>query len=66
MTPDELVADLRYAAVSRGLDDKEIALQKQNRVFFQISGAGHEAIGLALARLLRPGYDWFLDRKSVV
>src|SRR3954464_1170424 len=34
-------------------------MQKQSRVFFQISGAGHEAIGLALARLLRPGYDWF-------
>ena len=34
-------------------------MQKQSRVFFQISGAGHEAIGLALARHLRPGYDWF-------
>jgi 2-oxoisovalerate dehydrogenase E1 component len=59
MTPDELVADLRHAAVSRGLDDKEIALQKQNRVFFQISGAGHEALLLGLARSLRPGHDWF-------
>ena len=34
-------------------------MQKQSRVFFQISGAGHEALGLALARHLRPGYDWF-------
>jgi len=34
-------------------------LQKQSRVFFQISGAGHEALLLALARHLRPGYDWF-------
>ncbi len=55
----ELVEDLRLALVSRYLDDREIAWQKQNRVFFQISGAGHEALLLALARNLRPGYDWF-------
>ena len=55
----ELVEDLRLALVSRFLDDREIAWQKQNRVFFQISGAGHEALLLALARNLRPGYDWF-------
>ena len=45
--------------VSRALDDREISLQKQSRVFFQISGAGHEALLLGLARELRPGYDWF-------
>src|SRR3982074_2441326 len=55
----ELVDDLRLAYVSRCLDDREIALQKQSRVFFQISGAGHEALLLGLARALRPGYDWF-------
>jgi 2-oxoisovalerate dehydrogenase E1 component len=55
----ELVDDLRMAYVSRLLDDREIALQKQSRVFFQISGAGHEALLLGLARSLRPGYDWF-------
>lgn len=55
----ELVDDLRLAMVSRAIDDREIAMQKQSRVYFQISGAGHEAIGLALARHLRPGYDWF-------
>ena len=56
---EELIEDFRTACVSRAIDDREINMQKQSRVFFQISGAGHEAIGLALARLLRPGYDWF-------
>ena len=55
----ELVEDFRLACISRALDDREISLQKQSRVFFQISGAGHEALLLALARHLRPGYDWF-------
>src|SRR5258708_34923567 len=55
----EAVADLRLALVSRSLDDREIALRQQNRAFFQISGAGHEALLLGLARHLRPGYDWF-------
>ena len=55
----EAVADFRLACVSRAVDDREISLQKQSRVYFQISGAGHEALGLGLARSLRPGYDWF-------
>ena len=57
--PDELVEDFRLACLSRALDDREILLQKQSRVFFQISGAGHEILLLALARSLRPAYDWF-------
>jgi len=56
---EELIADFRSACISRALDDREMALQKQSRVFFQISGAGHEALYLALAHELRPGYDWF-------
>jgi 2-oxoisovalerate dehydrogenase E1 component len=55
----ELIEDYRLACISRALDDREMALQKQSKVFFQISGAGHEALLLALARHLRPGYDWF-------
>ena len=47
---EELRADFATAWVSRLLDDREIALQKQSRVFFQISGAGHEALLLGLAR----------------
>jgi 2-oxoisovalerate dehydrogenase E1 component len=56
---EEVREDFRTAWVSRLLDDREIALQKQSRVFFQISGAGHEALLLGLGRHLRPGYDWF-------
>ncbi len=56
---DELIADYRLACTSRSIDDRQIAMQKQSRVFFQISGAGNEALYLALARHLRPGHDWF-------
>jgi 2-oxoisovalerate dehydrogenase E1 component len=56
---DEAVDDFRLACISRAIDDREITLRTQSRVFFQISGAGHEALLLALARELRPGYDWF-------
>ncbi|HEX4903019.1 MAG TPA: thiamine pyrophosphate-dependent enzyme [Acidimicrobiales bacterium] len=56
---EEVVEDFRLACISRAIDDREISLQKQSRVFFQISGAGHEALLLALARSLRPGHDWF-------
>ncbi len=55
----DAVADFRLGCVSRALDDREITLRQQSRVFFQISGAGHEALGLGLARELRSGYDWF-------
>jgi 2-oxoisovalerate dehydrogenase E1 component len=55
----ELVDDFRLACISRALDDREIVLQKHSKVFFQISGAGHEILLLALARSLRAGYDWF-------
>jgi 2-oxoisovalerate dehydrogenase E1 component len=56
---NELLDDFRLACLSRAIDDREIMLQKQSRVFFQISGAGHEILLLSLARSLRPTYDWF-------
>jgi 2-oxoisovalerate dehydrogenase E1 component len=49
----------RTMLTARRLDDKEIQLKQQNKIFFQISGAGHEGIQVAAAAHARPGYDWF-------
>ena len=49
----------RHIYAARRIDDKEIQLKRQNRIFFQISGAGHEGIQAAAGPLLKPGQDWF-------
>src|SRR5262250_3927204 len=55
----QLIEAYRIMFASRRVDDREIMLKRQQKVFFQISGAGHEAIGAAAGFCLKAGYDWF-------
>ena len=57
--PEELVKIYRLMYLSRRIDDREILLKRQQKIFFQVSGAGHEALQVGAALALRPGYDWF-------
>src|SRR5579864_5399024 len=59
LTRDQLIQAYRIIYTSRRIDDREILLKRQQKIYFQMSGAGHEGIGTAAGLALKPGYDWF-------
>ena len=59
LTREQLIEAYRIMYTSRRIDDREILLKRQQKIFFQISGAGHEAIGVAAGFALKSRYDWF-------
>jgi len=59
MTREQLVEFYRLMYLSRRTDDREIVLKRQQKIFFQISCAGHEALLVAAGMAMKPGYDWF-------
>jgi 2-oxoisovalerate dehydrogenase E1 component len=59
LTREQLVEFYRLMYLSRRTDDREIVLKRQQKIFFQISCAGHEALLVAAGMAMRPGYDWF-------
>src|SRR6202789_657690 len=59
LSPEQMIHIYRLMYLSRRVDDREILLKFQQKIFFQISGAGHEALQIGAALALRSGYDWF-------
>ncbi|MFO0508858.1 MAG: thiamine pyrophosphate-dependent enzyme, partial [bacterium] len=59
LASSELLRAFRLMYTSRRIDDREILLKRQNKIYFQVSAAGHEAVQVAAAMALEPGFDWF-------
>ena len=59
LSPQTMIEIYRLMYLSRRIDDREILLKRQQKIFFQISGAGHEALQVGAGLALRAGYDWF-------
>jgi len=59
LSREALIQAYRLMYTSRRIDDREILLKRQQKIYFQMSGAGHEAIGVAAGLAMKPGYDWF-------
>jgi len=59
LSSQELIQIYRLMYLSRRIDDREILLKRQQKIYFQISAAGHEAFQVAAGLALRQGYDWF-------
>ncbi len=60
LTGERLVEFYRLMYASRSIDDREVMLKRQQKTYFQISAAGHEALQVAAGLALRPSYDWFV------
>src|SRR3954471_4897344 len=59
LSSEALIQAYRLMHTSRRIDDREILLKRQNKIYFQVSAAGHEAIQIAAGMATRAGYDWF-------
>ena len=55
---DFLLKAYRTIVFSRTIDEKEMTLLKQGKIFFHLSGPGHEAVQVAMALAMKSNYDW--------